>query len=482
MGSKRSAVNGARLSIFAALGCSVVLLSGCPKPAEVNEKPAKPLEGLKLRLAVVDDPAMAEAIVRLRGEWLAQTGAELDVAKLSEKDLAKAKELPADAVLCASHLLGDLAERDLLAPVPPSIVREAEWGNIFELLRLREAAWGSKIMAVPFGSPVLTCYYRADLLDKLGRRPPKNWVDYQDVAKLLAEKPKDATGAWAAALEPLAPGWAGLTLLARAATYAKHRDNYSTLFNIDTMEPMISSPAYVHALDALIATTKLSAGKPQQYDPAAVRAAFWRGECGMALTWPTAADRTIAAAKGQFRVGFIELPGSRRVYNHGVGVWDLRSDDEDLRVPLLAIAGRIGVVGAKASNTKAAFQLLLWLSDSQMSAQVSAASPATTMFRKSNLTSPGAWVEKAVPALAAVQYGDATEAALRHEQWLGALRIPGRAEYLAALDEAVTLAIRGDKSSLDALLQADKKWREITARLGVDRQRAAYRHSLGLEK
>ena len=116
-----------------------------------------------------------------------------------------------------------------------------------------------------------------------------------------------------------------------------------------------------------------------------------------------------------------------------------------------------------------------------MSPQVSAASPATTLFCRSNLKSPGLWVEKPVSAAAAVQYGDVTEAALRHEQWLGALRLPGRAEYLAALDEAVAAAVRGEKPPLEALLAAEKKWREITQRLGLDRQRAAYRHSLGLE-
>jgi hypothetical protein len=150
-------------------------------------------------------------------------------------------------------------------------------------------------------------------------------------------------------------------------------------------------------------------------------------------------------------------------------------------VPLLAIAGRLGVVNAKAANIDAAFQLLLWLSDSRMSPQISAASSSTTLFRQSNLKSPGRWVEKPVSALAAVQYGDATEAALSHEQWIGALRIPGRAEYLAALDEAVASAVRGEKSPLDALVQAEKKWREITGRLGLEHQRAVYRHSLGVE-
>ena len=88
-----------------------------------------------------------------------------------------------------SHLLGVLAERKLLAPVPPRILRDAEWGGVFELLRLREAAWGKQVMAVPFGSPVFCCYYRADLLEKLGRRPPRTWAEYQELAKLLAKTP-----------------------------------------------------------------------------------------------------------------------------------------------------------------------------------------------------------------------------------------------------------------------------------------------------
>jgi multiple sugar transport system substrate-binding protein len=483
----------------------LLLLTGCPKPISgpKTEPAVRPLEGLKLQLAVVDDPALAAAVTRVQGEWNAQTGAELKVEQITEKDLLSAATLPADAVLASSHLLAILAERELLAPVPPQILHDAQWGDIFELLRLREAAWGTQFMAVPFGSPVFCCYYRADLLEKLGRQPPRTWAEYQDLAKLLAEhgkKEKGKQGVWSATVEPLAPGWAGLVLLARAASYAKHRDNYSTLFNIETMEPLVSGPPFVQALEELVATAKLGPPKPFDYDPTATRAAFWRGECGMALTWPTAASEvgrrkaegggggevgglaaSAASSGSPIRIGFIELPGSRQVFNLSGRVWDTRSEDDDWRVPLLAVSGRLGVVSAKSAHTDAAFQLLLWLSDSRMSPHVSAASAATTLLRHSNLKSPGAWVEKPVSALAAVEYAEATDAALRHEQWLGALRLPGRAEYLAALDAAVASAVRGQKAPLDALLQADKKWREITARLGLDRQRAAYRHSLGLE-
>ncbi|MEN6450770.1 MAG: extracellular solute-binding protein [Thermoguttaceae bacterium] len=503
-----------------------LLLAGCPRSDSVNEpSPSKrPLDGVKLRLAVVNDPALATAIGRLRGEWNAQTGSSLEVIETAENDIARRDSLPADAVVCPSHLLGTLAERKLLAPVPPDVVRSSQWAGLFELLKVREAAWGRETLAVPFGSPVFCCYYRADLLEKLGRRPPQTWADYQDLSALLARRKPSGVKAWCGTIEPLVPGWAGLTLLARATPAMKHRDNYSALFNIETMEPLIAGPPVVDALEQLVATVKAGPAEPLAYDPAAARAAFWRGECAMALTWPTAARGERGEGRGEradgkaasktqglaasaasspadksqkpepklpatlpakvdpkIRVGFAELPGSRRVYSLSSRGWETRSEDDDPRVPLLDISGRLGVVSAKSAHTEAAFQLLLWLSDDRNSPQVSAASPATTLFRQSNMRSPMAWVEKPVGPTAAVKYADATEAAFRHEQWVGALRMPGRTEYLAALDEAVASAVRGEKSPLEALLDADAKWRKITDRLGLERQKAAYRHSLGLE-
>jgi len=48
--------------------------------------------------------------------------------------------------------------------------------------------------------------------------------------------------------------------------------------------------------------------------------------------------------------------------------------------------------------------------------------------------------------------------------------LPGRAEYLTALDEAVHAAIGGKKSPAEALSEAAAKWHEITERLGMERQ------------
>jgi hypothetical protein len=58
------------------------------------------------------------------------------------------------------------------------------------------------------------------------------------------------------------------------------------------------------------------------------------------------------------------------------------------------------------------------------------------------------------------------------------LRLPGRLEYLAALDAAVHRALDGQPAA-KALAEAAKTWQEITEKLGKEAQRLANAHGLG---
>jgi multiple sugar transport system substrate-binding protein len=424
------------------------------------------------------------------------------VDQATQLDLAASGPPDADAVLTASHQLAELAARSWIEPAPAGLTKQrAEagsgragdkpspggWADVFPLLRAREAVWGDATMAVPFGSPVLTLYYRADLLEKLAARPPRTWAEYQKLAESLADRKRlglsapDSGRPWYGALEPLAPGWAGIMLLARAAPYASHRANYSTLFQIDTMEPLIQGPPFVRALEELIAIARLNPPEQFRCDPAAVRRAFWAGQCAMAVTWPTAADKSLPEPAPNFRLGVAELPGATEVYNISPQTWETRQSGEDSSVPLLDIAGRLGTVTARCLAPETAFRLLLWLSGDPWNRQVSAVSPDTTLFRQSDIRFAQAWTEKSMPAATAGEYAMLTRRTLSRSQWAFALRIPGRAEYLAALDEAVGQALRGQQPPQEALRQASFRWRAITNRLGLDRQRAAYHASLGLQ-
>ncbi|MFH1265731.1 MAG: extracellular solute-binding protein [Planctomycetota bacterium] len=462
-----------------------LLLAGCPDTGGRPDN-GTPRE-VDLTLLVVDDPALAAAIGQLGGEWCALSGFDFHVEQMSQEEVDAQEAISADAVVCPSCQVGGFAEKAGVAPLPDNLLEsdEGRWSEIFSLLRVRETVWGKEVVGVPFGSPVFVIYYRPDLLEKLDRRPPQTWTEYRELAELLLDRnnlgdkapPDDAP--WTGAIEPLGPGWAAVVLLARAAPYARHRENYSTMFSVDTMEPLIDGPPFVRALEELVAAT--ASGPPGQltYDPAAARAAFWEGRCGLALSWPSAAADSAPAGKN-VPVGLAELPGSAEAYDVGEGAWETRPPDDDPHVPLLGTAGRLGVVLASSKSPEAAFQLLWWLSEEQ-STQLAPSSPATTLFSNVHIESPNAWVEEQIPPAVAAQYAELTQQTLSRPQWLFAVRLPGRRKYLAALDEAVRRAVEGQQSPEQALRQAAASWREITEQLGPESQRKAYWNSLGLE-
>ncbi|MBN2292850.1 MAG: extracellular solute-binding protein [Pirellulales bacterium] len=472
----------------------LILTTGCitgckEKKKDLDSQPAETsLEGVALKILVVDDQPIATAVKQTRGEWLAQTGSKLTVEEIGMKDLRAKSKIDADAIICPSHMIGELAERDLIAPLPKTVLDENrdQWQSIFELQRRHESVWGDSPIAVPFGSPVLICYCRTDILKHLDTPPPRTWAEYDRLVKLLAERknlgklapPPDQP--WHATVEPLAPGWAGVMLLARAAPLAKHVDNYSTLFDIKTMRPLISGPPFVRALQQMV-DARSDDSAPLTHDPATARKAFWKGQCALAVTWPTAADNLgDDDNKTNITCTPIELPGSQEVYNVDELRWSRRDRRDEIHVPLLATAGRMGMIVKESQNHSAAARLLVWLSGREPTPPVGSRSPDTTLYSLAQLSSPRQWVESQMSSDAAHAYADLAEKIFDRQQWLFALRIPGRAEYLSALDEAVQQSLAQGKSPQQSLHEAAVKWRTITERLGKENQRRAYRKSLEL--
>jgi len=461
-----------------------------PSQPKQQDAPAAAAAPKELKLLVVDDPAMSAAIEQLRAEWKARTGTSVEVLQATAHELIAAESLPhaPDAVIYPSRLTGTLAMRGWLARLPAEYRanRELLWGDTFELLQLAETAWAAEPVAVPFGSPVLTLYYRPDVLAALHRRPPRNWREYHELVELAGRRENlgplapPAEASWHGAAQPLAEGWASRTLLARAAPYVKHREHYSALFDIETMEPLIAGAGFVRALEELVADFRL--GPPEQLtmDPDAVRAAFLAGKLATAITWPGHAATTTAPAEKFPPLAFAELPGADVVYNHSNEHWEKRETEEPPHVPLLAAAGRLGSITAQARQPQAALQFLAWLGGREWGAQVAGASPATTLYRKSQIRAPQPWVDRGTDADAAQVYATTVHDALNRQQYLSAPRIPGEAEYMAALDAAVRSAAMQEKPPAEALQAVADQWRAITEKLGVQAQRTAYRQSLGL--
>jgi ABC-type glycerol-3-phosphate transport system substrate-binding protein len=241
-------------------------------------------------------------------------------------------------------------------------------------------------------------------------------------------------------------------------------------------------------LTQLVEAAKTNSAAALKCDPDAVRRAFWAGQCGMAVTWPTgserkqSADEKSASGQAEIKVVFAELPGTLYAYNQGSNKFEPRRHEESANVEYLGIAGRLGVVSLAAPETSraAAFVLLGWLTDAKRSTQISPTSKATTLFRKTHLDQPALWTEPELSGKAAAQYATLSQSSLDRETWVD-FRLPGREEYLAALDAAVLDAIEGKSTPTDALKTAADQWRAITEKLNKEKQKSAYLHSLEKE-
>ncbi len=167
--------------------------AGCtPQTPSTPAPSGPPAQGVNLRVLVVDDPAMAKAIGELSGDWSARSGCAVVVSEIAAVDVvqqATFKE-PFDAIVYPSALLGTLAERGQIGPLPETYAdnRELNWPDTFELLQVSETRWGPAAYAVPLGSPLFTCYVRSDLLEKTHRKPPRNWTEYQQLAEFLSQR------------------------------------------------------------------------------------------------------------------------------------------------------------------------------------------------------------------------------------------------------------------------------------------------------
>jgi multiple sugar transport system substrate-binding protein len=469
---------------------------GCTPPSTAPVEAGLPLRGIALKLLVVDDEPLAKAIALLRGQWQAETGSELSVDTASQADLiawASGGEFSADAVIYTPRMLGTLVESKAISAIARESLaaREIDWGDIFELLKTREVTWGDEVYAIPLGSPVFVCFYREDLFESLGLKPPRTWEEYHEIVAVLAKQeipvttsnepstdPDAKADAWSATVEPLGTGWAGLTLLAHASAYARHPNHYSTLFNMQTMEPLLASPPFVRALQELVVLAKLLPLTTIEYDPADAWRALLAGRSGMALCWPAVIHSSARDADAP-QIGCVELPGSPDVYNATAMKWERRADGA-ARVPLVGITGRVGSVSTKSTQQAAALQLLAWLASRKWSERIDTASTATTLFRTSQVATAEAW-SRGLRAPEAKRYASAVAASLAAPECLIVPRIAGADRYLAALDGAVRQALTGQQTPEAALVKAADEWRGITAELGLDRQRDAYQRSLGLE-
>jgi multiple sugar transport system substrate-binding protein len=492
------------LGVVAAVG-----ILGCGGGGSVANAPAQPFRGERVVVGAVGDPAVLSAVAAQQGEWKATRGAELTVR---ESPVDPKETQGVDVLIFPGDRLGDLVDVGALAVLPESVVRPPpppvvteepgeerprakpadplQFADVVPALGDQVSRYGKDRVGLPYGASALVLIYRRDAFEREENRsaagkenvtlePPRTWSDFDALARFFHGRDWDGDGSAdsgvALALGADAEGVGTTTFLARAAALGQHRDQYSFLFEADSMEPRIDSPPFVEALRATAALKAYGPPGSSEFDAEAAREAFRNGKVALLI------DRAELAARwggGGQPIGVAPLPGSGRVYDPGRKLWENASPPNR---PTYLPRGGGWLVGVAASASgrrrEAAVDFAAYLIGPEASAHVRADRAFPLLAVRASQLGQGLPDPRSAPGVESRQWSDAVSRALNAARVVPGLRIPQAEAYLADLDKARAAAARGEPAD-KALQAAAKAWSDRTRALGTERQRWHYRRSL----
>ena len=481
-------------------------LAGCGESA--SPPPSAPLRftGNRLTVAALDDPGILAGVALQRGEWVASREAEITVLEAPLSSLEAASGV--DLILFPGRRMGDLVDADFLEPIAtealvpasPDPDEEAnsrsepaidtfQYSDLIPAFRDQVSKYGSDRMALPLGGSALVLAYRKDALERAENReaaiaagltlePPTTWDQLDALAWFFQGRDWDGDGTpdsgLAAALGSDPEGVADALFLARAAALGQHRDQYSFLFDSDSLRPRIASPPFVEALRGVVRWKALGPPEMEGFDAAAARAAFREGKTVFLID---RAEQAAAWSPGR-PVGVVPLPGSRRVFDPLRKTWD---ESATPNAPGYALRGGGWLVGVRRGLApgvrEAAVDLARYLASPEVVNRLRA-EPAFPMLPvRSSQLGRGFPDVASNPDLDPRQWSDAVSRTLLAERVVVDLRIPEANGYLEDLSQERRAAVQGKdaEAALEAVAQA---WTRRSQTLGLQRQLWHYRRSL----
>ncbi len=488
-----------RPAICVLVACGLLFLAGCPQAPGDKEKAANalPYQGQTIRVTVPKGWGFKDLWEVQLEEWSARTGAKAELAEVDMTDgsgpLLPTENPPQLLILPWTRRGELLADKQLRDFLEDSLVEsKLDWEDLFRGVRERQAQIDAGPGFAPISAPVLVCYYRADLLEKAGLKPPETWDEYQTLL--------DQLETWAPglpAVEPWSPQFRATMFLARSIPFVKGSGQYSIFFSVEDGEPFIASPGFVKGLELTQAAIKKLSPEVFKYDPVTCRNLAVTGKAALAIgleagpagatlplaaTTPTApkADAAVKRADS-IALGFCRLPGATQVYSTTINDWEAV---ENQAVNFVTLTGFAGLCAAVPSRTQpeqasAALNLLtaLVLDD---------ATPfppgAKGLCRERQTPDAGNWTGKELSAAEAGKYVAVVSNSLRDRQQASELPVVGHVEFRASLTKGLTSCLEQGQAPAEALNAVAAEWKELVKKLGAAKVVSSYRSALGLSR
>jgi multiple sugar transport system substrate-binding protein len=463
--------------------------------------------GTTIRVVTFTGPQIAEPLQRRAPDFEKATGAKVQIITVPFSDLYQklltdfaTKTNSYDATVFDPQWMGDYVPSGYLEDLTDRVQKDSalQWNDIAPFFRDFSATFKGKVYTIPLDGDFQMVYYRKDILDKDGVKPPETWQDYINIAKQYQGKDlngdgKADYGSCLAMKRSAQSYWAWISI---AAAYLQSQGTkQGAFFNTDTMQPLTNNPAAAAALDVYKQLSKI--GPPDQLnnDVGDSRGLFITGRCALSLDWGDIGTLAIDTTQSKVadKVGAIILPGSKQVLDRATN--QLVTCNTTLcpnavngvnHAPFAAFGGWSGAINkASASKTKdAAFAFLSYMSQPAQSGEdVTIGKTGFNPYRVSHFTNKDAWTKAGMSAAAATDYLGAIQASLQSPNMVLDLRIPQTSFYQqTALDTALAQYLAGEISVNQCMTQITNQWNSKTDEVGRQSQLDAYKASLSITK
>jgi len=455
----------------------------------------KKYAGVTLNILTLATPVLGEPVVLHAKEFEELTGAKIKITRVPFPDLYQEtllglKQNKYDVLTFGSMWIADALP--YLEPLPDTMLASPEYRDVLPHYK-SIASWGNTAYMVPIDGDRHFLQYRRDLLEdpafksefhkKTGKQlgVPRTWPELQEIARFFqGRKTADGKEISGIAEVTVSDALLGNYFIKRAAPYAKHpKVKGGFYFDLKTMEPLINTPGWVEALKDFIAAQDLYPKGGQTMSFFDTITTFGRGNVVFADSWDDPFVEAMEAGNPlRNKVAAALSPGSRRVWNRNTGKWDKFPNVN--YAPYIVYGWSSGV--AKSSKHKeAAFDFLgFYANRNNHQADLHVGRYGMNPFRRSDLD-VSLWTGAGWNPEVAKSYVQMLDAQSKSRNRVLDLRIYRGQEYVYLLSVGVYRAITGRESPQKALDEVAQRWKQLTERIGVDKQREAYRNVVRFE-
>jgi multiple sugar transport system substrate-binding protein len=488
-----------------ALGGALFACAALTGLTGANAQTDRPFQGVTVNIMTFTGPQIAEPLQRRAPDFEKLTGGKINVVTVPFSDLYQ--KLLTDwatgtnsihAAVFAPQWMADYVTPGNLEDLTLRVAMDQalQVNDIAPFFREFSQRFGGKTYLLTLDGDFHMAYYRTDILEKLGKQPPRTWDDYLDIAKAAHNKDfgddRPVYGSCISKKRNAQAYWF-ITSIAAPFLQAK-RTSEGVFFDTEDMKPLVDNEGFRKALVILKETTQYGPPNEINLDVGDTRKLFTVGQCALTLDWGDIGTLAIDPKESKVidKVGAVVTPGSRQVVDRATGKLVAcnaercpHAVDGVNHAPFAAFGGWSGGINAKA-NPKvkdAAYTFFSYMSQPKQSNEdVTIGRTGFNPYRLSQFQDLSIWTKAGMSETAAKSYLGAIQASLNSPNMVLDLRIPQNQRYQQIiLDTAIARFLAGELNVDQTVKEISTGWSELTEELGQKEQLSAYRQTIGAQ-